>query len=188
MPSHRSRRAFLAAGVGTLASLAGCLGSDSVLIAPKSYHSPPMSDGELHRYEPERTVEKLDVGDPDAIANDPDTQPHSVGIWNVGEAERRIRVELRDVDSNEQIFAETVEFPADAELSFRLYEPATYVLRLHVPATGVRETLQIPRETFDCNESSTSVGVFGYEIRSTTYSQLLACESGVTTGNTTESN
>ena len=170
-----------------LASLSGCLGAESVLIAPQSRHSPPMSDGELRDYDPERTFESREVGDPDAVSESGGLRPHSVGVWNASSGERRIRVELAESEADDPHFSETLAFPADSELSFRLLEPATYVIRLRVPASGVRETLQVPRETFDCNASSTSIGVFGYEIRSSYYSTLVLCDADVTVNETTGS-
>ena len=145
-----------------------------------------MADGELDSYEPERTFETLEFGDPEAVPASADVRPHFLNIWNATAGSRRIRVELAGSESDDPLFARTVEFPSDADLSIRLVEPATYVLRLHDPATGVRETLQVPRETFDCNDSSTSVGVFGYEIRSSTYSTLALCDADISVNETTE--
>lgn len=182
MPSERSRRSLLAAGAGlaSAASLAGCLGSKPLVLPPGSGRSPPTADGTLDEYDPSRTLETRDIGDPEAMGDDSDVEPHGLNLWNATAESQRVELAIADRENETVVLRETLDLPGDVAVSFRLVEPSAYLVSLRVPKYGVRERLQVPRDAFDCNTSATDVGVFGYEIRSSFYSTLVLCDaSGV---------
>ena len=181
------RTVLTGTGFALSASSAGCLGNSGLSGDTGDDYGPddsdtvdsasdyPVNTGDLEEFDPERTYKEVAVGDRDGV--DDSYRPHDVAIWNeAAESE----VGLRIVDSTEEsvVHHETYQIPADTTLSVSLLEPSEYRIEVRVPATETQHTLRVPCRFFDCNVSSTRIGVFEEgQMRSSVLSTTMACPS-----------
>jgi len=196
------RRALLrvagaALGTGTLA---GCLSDDDVASTGGSGNTETTTtrnetkDTTDPTLEPETTVEETTYADDAVFDTDaqapfftrsigsrenvsfPDNnRPHGVSIWNAAESERTMRISVRRGSAT--VFDQRLAFPADGYLTLTLEEPDDYAVVVGADSEHFG-TVDVPSAHFDCNSSSTNVGVFpDGEVRSTVISTAMACSS-----------
>jgi hypothetical protein len=127
------------------------------------------------RFDPatEEPFERIEVGSRENVLVPDDNLPHSVSVWNAADTERDIGVHL--AADREMVRDRTVTVPADEFLTLRLLEPADYELALSLDGEQVG-SLSVGTGYFDCNNSTTSVGVFpDGRIEHSTLTTLVAC-------------
>jgi hypothetical protein len=133
--------------------------------------------------EPDDPFQSETIGSRDAVENPDDNRPHGVAVWNAADRERSIGVAVRRGSAT--VFDRTLTFPADGYLSLTLAEPADYTVSLRAGDEHL-EDVDVGRSWFDCNSSSTQIGVLGDgEVRSTTVSTMVACDADGVSGSTT---
>lgn len=183
-----NRRTVLAGVCFALpASSAGCLGSSGLSGATGDEHEPddsatldsptdvPVNMGDLAEFDPERTYKEITVRSRDGVAES--YRPHDVAIWNEA-AEPEVGLRITESAGGSVVHHETYEIPADTTLSVSLLEPSEYRIEVRVPAAGTRHTLRVPCRFFDCNVSSTQIGVFeDGQMRSSVISTTMECPS-----------
>ena len=178
------RRAVLGAVGAGLVSFAGCSTSGTVGTSPATARSTtsaahpsstdtptsapdspvptpdyPESTGEVETFDPAETVEEVQVGSREGVANPDNNLPHDVRVWNRASTDVVARIRLVDYVEGSVALDETYDLPADAAVTLSILEPSSYVLEVRVPEAGTRETLSVPRPRFDCNNSATRVAV-----------------------------
>ena len=79
------------------------------------------------------------------------------------------------------VLAETYDIPGDDLLVIRLLEPAPYQVSLDGPTIDEAETIEIPRDRFDCNESHHEITVTGTgQVAEVVYSDAAGCPTPTT--------
>jgi len=140
---------------------------------------------EQFAFEPEadEPVASETIGSRDGVEDPDNNRPHGVSVWNAADRERSIRVAVRRGSAT--VFERTLTFPADGYLSLRLAEPGSYTVSLYAGDEHLGD-VDVGRSWFDCNSSSTQVGVLeDGEVRSTTISTMVACDAEGTSPSTT---
>lgn len=186
------RRSLLAGASAALSSpIVGCLGDGDRLADgglggggtegddvdalvdgnPEDY---PVNSGGLDEYPPEETHREVDVGSRDGV--DDRYGPHGVLLWTDA---ADLEIDLRVVDAAESsvVYRERHALPADAVLSVRLLEPSLYLVEVRVSGTETRHTVRVPCSFFDCNSSSTRIGIDPDRVRSSVFTTLAGCPS-----------
>jgi hypothetical protein len=125
------------------------------------------------------------IGSRDGVAFPDQHLPHGLAVWNAAGTDRDLTLTLRAGSAT--LFDETVTFPADGYLALTLNEPASYDLVVTSEGEGLG-TVAVGESNFDCNGSSTNVGVMpDGELRSTTVSTTQACAFPKLSGTTIDS-
>ncbi|MFT4883698.1 MAG: hypothetical protein ACI8U4_001207 [Natronomonas sp.] len=141
----------------------------------------------LDPFDPERVQTELAVGSRASVADPEDNQPHGVSVWNAMPEASTVEVRIVDAATDRVVLELTSALAADAAVEFSLLEPSTYRLTIRVPAVDASETVEVSRSWFDCNGSSTQIGVFENDrIDSRTVTTLLACTDVTISGTPTE--
>lgn len=141
----------------------------------------------LDSFDPERVQTELAVGSRAGVADPEDNQPHGVSVWNAMAETSTVEVRIVDAAADQVVLELTSTLASDAAVEFSLLEPATYRLDVRVPVGEASETVEVSRSWFDCNGSSTQIGVFeDGRIDSRTVTTLLACTDVTVTGTPTE--
>lgn len=169
-------RRTLLAGVGT--ALSGPLVGRLPISADAAHET--NDDGSdatgLDSFDPERVQTELAVGSRAGVADPEDNQPHGVSVGNAMPEASTVEVRIVDAAADRAVLELTTQLAADTAVEFSLLEPSTYRLDIRVPAMDASETVEVSRSWFDCNGSSTQVGVFeDGRIDSRTVTTLLAC-------------
>jgi hypothetical protein len=124
---------------------------------------------------PESPFAERPLGDRTGLPNPDDNKPHGVVVWNGVDREREVRVRVvgRDVGT---LLDTAWTFPARGYVALTLNWPDTYRIRC---TTGARtDEATVPQGTFDCNDSRTTVGVFGDgTVEQMTVSTTMACDA-----------
>ena len=135
----------------------------------------PIDTDGFRAFDPDRTAETIDVGSRSGVASS--YGPHHVDIWNAAGVPA-VDVRITDATDESVVYRETNEIPDDAALSISLLDPSPYRLEIRLPATGSRQTLRIPCRFFDCNYSTTRIGLFeNGEIAASVLATTAACSS-----------
>lgn len=185
-----NRREFLHRGgaLTTVVGLAGCLGNasdddtppgdvgdeDGTETTDRDQETDEGTDefsGIRSVYdEPFRTIL---LGDRDEVPFPENNRPHDLRVWNAADSLRDLS--LRVARDDEILLDRTVEFAADAYLTIVLNEPASYDVSVGLP-DDEPTTFEISRRRFDCNASSTAVGVTSDgRVETVTSSTMLGC-------------
>jgi len=115
----------------------------------------PISDG--FRWAPagDSPARRFTVGSRSAVTFPDAHRPHHVQILNDGDERREFSLRVTSATAS---FERTVSLASHRRVAIDLSEPGTY--RLAVAADGDEPTrVRIPRESFDCNDSTTRVAV-----------------------------
>lgn len=190
-----NRRELLQRGgaLTTAAALSGCLGSASQS-NPADRETTTLDDSEETttdggtgddpetgfggdftgvRSDRDEPFSELAVGSRDDVAFPDYNRPHVVRIWNAADEPRDLLV--RASRGATEPLDRTVEFGADAYLTATLNEPGDYRLAVGV-ADDEPTTFEIARSLFDCNYSTTDVGVApDGSVATVTESTTMAC-------------
>lgn len=174
-------------------------GAGTALSAPLVGRLPIPTDGthdrnddgadspDLDSFDPTEVQTELAVGSREGVADPDANRPHGVSVWNTMPEASTVEVRIVDAAADRAILELTTQLSADAAVEFSLSEPSTYRLDIRVPATDASETVEVSRTWFDCNGSSTQVGVFeDGRIDSRTVTTLLACADATVSGTPTE--
>jgi len=182
------RRRSLLSAAGTLgaALVAGCMGAPSDS-AGTTTAATPTSTGTTtltptgttttagsFEFDPGtgEPFEEIEVGDRGNVLLPGDNRPHSVSVWNTVAAERELR--LRVTDDGATALDRTVAFPADGYLTVTLLEPGSYEVSLFADDEPIGE-LSFGTGWFDCNDSTTNVGVFEDRVEHVSMATTAAC-------------
>ncbi|WP_336135897.1 hypothetical protein [Natronomonas amylolytica] len=131
---------------------------------------------DLDSFDPTAVRTELAVGSREGVADPEANRPHGVSVWNAMPDVSTVEVRIVDVADDRVVLELTTKLAADAAVEFSLLEPSAYRLDVRVPAMDARETVEVSRSWFDCNGSSTQVGVFeDGRIDSRTVTTLLEC-------------
>jgi len=180
----KRRKVLTAAGLTTLAPLSGCssvnFGSeggneDTELEIPDSPDEYPVSEGDLSlpEFEPGEKYIEFDIQSREGI--DDAFGPHGVSVWNAT-VESAVSLGIIDVLDTSVHHHESYKIPHNQEIFVSLLNPSKYILNIRVPDRETEQTLLVPCGFFDCNESSTLIGIFdGGQIESTVRSTRAAC-------------
>jgi hypothetical protein len=121
----------------------------------------------------EAAFSELSVGSRDGVAFPDYNRSHVVRIWNAADEPRDLLV--RASRGATELLDRTVEFDADAYLTVTLNEPGDYRVAVGV-ADEEPTTFEIERGLFDCNFSTTDVGVApDGSVATITESTTMAC-------------
>lgn len=152
-------------GLGTVlgaGTVTGCVGGDRA--TPADTTTTP----------PEPTiVATAAIGDRASVAFPDNTRPHRLLTVNRSDIERKVEV---FVERDETTIYERLDHlqPAEA-VRLRFVEPATYTVRIRVGSTP-GATVDVPRDRFDCNHSTTRATVGpGGVVETTSWSTMKAC-------------
>ena len=160
------RRTVLHAVAAGVVTMTGCAATGS---------QPPESTSDLEEFDPASRDERGSVDNP-AVDQNAEYEPHHVSVWNAGEEARQLSLEITDRATEKVLFDTSETVPADTALQVTLLDRSTYIIELRVPAVDAQQTLRVPSERFDCNESTTQIGVFpDSEIRSRIFTTTLKC-------------
>jgi hypothetical protein len=184
--SNMNRRTFLA-GAGTALS-APLVGRLPIPADATHDRTDDVADSpDLDSFDPTEVRTELSVGSREGVADPEDNRPHGVSVWNAMPEASAVEVRIVDVADDRTVLELTTQLAADATVEFSLLEPSTYRLDIRVPAMDANETVEVSRSWFDCNGSSTQVGVFeDGRIDSRTVTTLLACADVTVSGTPTE--
>lgn len=202
MDSSISRRWLLELTVGSICTgIAGCLDSDESntedsdseepdseasqhgsddrdLEIPDSPEEYPVTDSgnrSISDFHSGETYKDIDLGSRDGV--DDAYGPHSVLVVNEAGVDE-VDFGVIDVVENVIIHHETYAIPEGEKLVATLLEPSKYVLNVYVPEWEGKHSLRVPCSFFDCNGSSTRIGIFADgRINSSGLSTLIGCPS-----------
>lgn len=159
------RKLLKALSIGTI-PLSGCLSESKQSRSQRGASLPPNSSttsntdrSELPEYAPEYTYLDFQTGSENTVTDPEQNQPHEIGIWNATAETFGITVEIFEQPTESAVLSGTYRLPSDTDLSLTLLEPATYLVRIQPVTTDAKESLHIPRDRFDCNASTTHVGI-----------------------------
>jgi len=183
------RRTLLGAVAGSLgaASLAGCLGDggdggapDTTTGTPEPTTRPPTTEpptttppnGDDFRFDPgsDDPFARIERGDRSAVVFPDNNRPQDVKVWNAADESREMTLVL--TRNGETVLDRAVTFPGDGFLTLTVEVPDDWQVDLLRDGTTL-ETIEIARESFDCNQISHLVGVTADW---TVHTQLLATE------------
>jgi hypothetical protein len=187
------RRTLLGAVAGSLgaASLAGCLGDggdggdggapDTTTDGtPEPTTRPPTtepstttpSNGDEFTFDPgsDEPFERLQLGDRSAVVFPDNNRPQDVKVWN--DNDDSLELSLVVTQDQETVLSRSILFPPDGFLTLTLRTPDDWQVRLRRDWRSLQE-IEIPRESFDCNQIEHRVGVTDHL---TVYMELLATE------------
>jgi hypothetical protein len=182
------RRTLLGAVAGSLgaASLAGCLGggdgtggpdsgTDTPTDTPEPTTDPPTttpSTGDDFRFEPgsDEPFDRIERGDRSAVVFPDNNRPQDVKVWN--DTDDQLEISLVVTRDQETVLSRRITFPPDGFLTLTLQTPNDWQVRLRRDWTTL-QTIEIPRESFDCNHIEHRVGIAEHL---TVYMELLATE------------
>lgn len=184
------RRTLLSTASALLVpSLAGCL-ADSILSGdpesetrdleiPDSLSDYPMSTQEgfdFGEYDPAATYDELEIGSRDGI---PDGYgPYTVRIWNAA-GEPTVGFGLVDLEEESVVHNDLYSIPDDEELTVTLLKPSNYLVTVYVSEKDTEQTVQVSCRSFDCNESSTRIGILeDGTIKAVARTTVVYCASG----------
>jgi hypothetical protein len=183
-----NRREFLQRGGGLTAAvgLAGCLGDDPGATIPEDgedatettddgRETDEGADDEFSGIESayDEPFQTIPLDDRNEVAFPENNRPHDLRVWNAADSVRD--VSLRVARDDEVVLDRTVEFAADAFLFVVMNEPAEYVVSVGL-ADDEPTTFEVSRDSFDCNESATNVGVItDGSVETSEISTLVAC-------------
>ena len=180
------RRTLLGAVAGSLgaASLTGCLGdggdgddggapettTDGTPTTEPPTTTPPNDDEFTFDPGSDEPFERIERGDRSTVVFPDNNRPQDVKVWNAADESREMTLVVeRD---GETVLDRTVTFPADGFLTLTVQAPDDWQVDLLREETALA-TIEILRESFDCNQISHLVGVSGDW---TAHTQLLATE------------
>ncbi|WP_435182579.1 hypothetical protein [Halobellus sp. EA9] len=159
-------------------SLSGCLdgvgaGTPSTGTTPEPL--PPSGYGSLSEFDAGDPFETRQIGEPSPAHH------HRIVVWNDDSERRPVSLRLRDVSTDDVVFAFEPTFPAYGTLLVEVFRRADYVLAVDPPAADGR-LLGIRRDFVDCNDSATHVAVRpDSSVRARVVSTAVACDVGTAT-------
>lgn len=202
------RRKFLA-GIGALISVsAGCLDSQnspvtegaqdaSLSSLPASSHSPASEEPEnatddghtetaekswmdvANAYDPDNVIKSVTIGQRGTT----DPQPHFIRLWSGAKQEQRFALKLRDTETEELLYDESLTLGENTWFEAILNRASSYRFCFQVAEDGPKDSLLIPAERFDCNETRYYLGVFGDgNSVSGRFSEQAGCTTPASTG------
>ncbi|SDR17020.1 hypothetical protein [Natronobacterium texcoconense] len=193
------RRALLATtGPAVLGSIAGCADfvssvepsaasgdtddrdavddSDLEFEIPESPDDVPINDfgnQEISDFSGAETREEIEIGSGDGV--DEKYGPHTVLVSNFG-SDPELEIGVIDVLSKTVVHGNRHRIPDDERLAIELLTPSKYVVNVRSPESELEHAVRVPCWAFDCNLSSTSIGVFDDdEIASYLMTNLAGC-------------
>lgn len=141
---------------------------------PTPETTPPEQIGGGVDAEDKPTYKRVQVGSREGV-ND-DFNPHDIFVWNSRDGEKSVAVRILDRIAESTVHRAEYTIPAGEDVKIRLLTPSKYYVQLWGPAVNSPQTLLVPCERFDCNYSSTIIGIFeGGEVRATILTTLAAC-------------
>ena len=113
----------------------------------------------------DRPFARISVGSRQGVQNPENNRAHLIRVWNDSDESRTIGLTLTRGSGGAgsggdggPLLDRQFEFPADGYLTLRLFEPASYRLRVRT-GDGTPAEIEVPRARFDCNDSWTDVAV-----------------------------
>ncbi|WP_435154919.1 hypothetical protein [Haladaptatus sp. DFWS20] len=149
-------RTLLAGFPVVMTTIAGWVSVGALTAVMTDSRAPPISRGNLDKYDPGMSIETVVIGWRGKDAS----PPHTIGLWNAGIRFRTVAVIVTDSEIDEAVLDTTFELPIDSAMDIAFYEPTSYDVTIRVWDTGAEELLRVPLELFDCNQSGTQIGVF----------------------------
>lgn len=178
-----NRRKFLGLVGGVTSGFAGCLASgtsdptpDSTSPTPPATPSgtPPVNTGGPDEFDPADAYKQVEVGSRAGVNED--FLPHDLHIWNAASDQRVVNLRILDRLATTTAHRAAYTIPADKGLEVTLLTPSKYYVQLWGPAIDTPETLLVPCDLFDCNESSTGISIHDHgHIHSSVVSTLAGC-------------
>jgi hypothetical protein len=137
---------------------------------------PPQSVGTVDAFDPAAITARRGVGQPSPFATH---QPHNVVVMNDDPGRARpVRVIVYERPAQSVRLDEVIRLPGHAAARIELRRRSTYAIGVST-RQGDGQWLQVPRETFDCNESATNVAVRSDgSVEATVVSTTMLCRSG----------
>ena len=171
-----NRRTFLAGLPAVVTTIVGCFSVGALTAATTDHQTPSIARGNLGKYDPGMSLRPVEIG-----RFDGDSPPHTVSIWNAGIRFRTAVIVVTDLETDEMVLDRTFEFPTDSVVDIAFYEPSTYDLSIRVWDTGAEDSLSVPSQLFDCDQSQTQIGMFDYgAIRSSLSTTRASCLDSTT--------
>ncbi|ACV10705.1 hypothetical protein Huta_0518 [Halorhabdus utahensis DSM 12940] len=182
---HMITRRQVLAAVGVSSTLAGCpavfrgehvvtLSDETTIEIPASPEDVPVSNGD--RSLPSDIGENIhtEVTLGDRVTGD---SPHDVRILNpLGVPE--IYVGIVDLAADSVVYDERHPIPEDKKLQITLLEHSDYLVAVSVPEIERQHTVRVPCDYFDCNDSTTYIGIDeDGQISSSIFREAVACPS-----------
>ena len=174
------------AGIALSTALAGCLnvangavmGQDDSTNNPSEPESSDPKQSEME-FNPEYMQTEIEVGSPEGI----EERPHSLQFWNATPSSLLTNFHIFDKSVEKISLDVTTDLPADVGLSVSLVEPSDYRLQIQAPSEEIEATVTVSRSWFDCNPSSTQIGLFeDGRVESRKYTTWLECTDESVTG------
>lgn len=138
--------------------------------------TPPENSGGLDDFDPTNIHERIEVGSREGVKEE--FKLHDLGIWNTVGSEQSVSVRVLDRLAETAVHRAEYSIPADEAVRIGLLTPSKYYVQLGGAAIDSPETLLVPCERFDCNESKTQIGIFeSGAVRSTVLTTLAQCPS-----------
>lgn len=158
------RRAFLSlVGVGLSVPLASV--PDAVVGSgegqPASAGLDSSGDGDLESFDPDSVQAEIELGNRDEVADESLNQPHDVAVWNATATSISVELQVSDAAGERPPFEMAYGIPAGDAVVVALLEPSEYNVEVQASVAEAEASMTIPRSRFDCNASTTQVGVFG---------------------------
>ena len=163
MPTRRTTLAAISSA--SIPFVAGCLGNlppggsefeddwPTIPDSPESYPIIQPGDRSFDSFY-EMEFETRELGTEDDYY-----RPHAIKVGNVGGVSG-IDVGIIDTLAEEVMFKGRHTPPDGTGVKFRLLTPAQYIVKVRVPESDYQHTVRVMCSTFDCNASSTQIGVF----------------------------
>lgn len=136
--------------------------------------TPPESSGRVPDAKQKTTYKRVKIGSRQGVEGD--FKPHALIIWNTLNSEQSVSVQILNKIAESTVHRADYNIPSDEAVKIHLLTPSKYYVQLWGPPIGSPETLLVPCDRFDCNESSTIIGIFDDgKVGSTILSTLVAC-------------
>lgn len=180
------RRTFLSiAGVGLSVPVVDVpddvVGSGESQPASTGLNSP--GEGDLESFDPDSVQAEIELGNRDEVAKESLNRPHDVTVWNATATSVTVELQVSDAAGDRPPFEMTYGIPADDAVVVALLEPSDYDVEVQASVEGAEASMTIPRSRFDCNGSTTQVGVFGDgTVKSRLVTTLAYCTDAQVTG------
>lgn len=134
--------------------------------------------------------DRIEVGDPDAVAFPDANRPHTVSLLNDADRERPIALAVERDD--ETVLEREVATPGGSALEVVLYEPASYRLGVTVEAAAtdgdgpIEAVATVERRRFDCVASRTVLTIRDDGVESCTDATVPDCDPPAVAGGSLE--
>jgi hypothetical protein len=157
------RRTFLSlAGIGLSVPVVGASaavdGSGEGHPASGGRGSP--GEGDLDSFDPDAIQAEVELGNRAEVANASLNRPHDLAVWNATGSSISVELRIADAAGEHPPFKIAYGVPADDAVVVALLEPSEYSVEVDAPVEEADASMTVPRSRFDCNDSTTQIGVF----------------------------